>query len=101
MYCDNLASYSNFCFDVCCLQETIYVSADRFSSPHLKRLPRLKEKAFKEKDGTSVKALTGRIKEELHGPNKVYVQSVLGNGSCRELWRMLKTLSGYSRFVLL
>ncbi|CAH8461937.1 unnamed protein product, partial [Dicrocoelium dendriticum] len=53
-------------FDICCPLETIYVHSEGFHPLQVKRLRRLKEKAFKERDGTPVRSLTGRIKEELH-----------------------------------
>ena len=47
LHVETLSSYLNFILDICCPFETLYIRTDCFSSPKLKRLRRLKEKAYK------------------------------------------------------
>ena len=92
--CEHLTDYLNFCYDQCCPIETVYVYSDRFSSPLLKRLRREKEKAYKTGMRTIVKRLSVLIRIEVRRLNKIYVDTVLGNKSCREMWSALRGLCG-------
>ena len=92
--CEHLTDYLNFCFDLCCPVETVYIRADRFSSPLLKRLRRDKEKAYMTDRRNDVKLLSVLIKREIQRLNRMYIESILGNKSCREMWSALKQLCG-------
>jgi hypothetical protein len=96
VYCEQMTAYLNFCFDICCPVETINIRADRFSSPLLKQLRRKKEGAYKNKLRDEVKVLTQLIKTEIHRLNKIYVETLLGNKTCREMWNALKQLCNTS-----
>ena len=95
-YCDHLTSYLNFCFDLWCPVETIFIQTDRFSSPLLKQLRRRKEMAYKQGLKSVVKTTTTEIKAEIRRLNHLYVKTVLGNKDCRSMWRTLKRLCGMS-----
>ncbi|MGL5707187.1 MAG: reverse transcriptase family protein, partial [Aeromonas sp.] len=92
IHCEHLTGYLNFCFDQCCPMETIFLRPDGFSSPLLKQLRRKKEKAYKQDMRSVVKHLSRAIRSEIQRLNKLYVNAVTGNKTCRELWRVLKQL---------
>lgn len=91
-YCELLTDYLNFCFDICCPIEVIYVRADRFSSPFLKQLRRSKERAYKAGQSSEVKNISMLINKEIQRLNKLYVAALLGNRNHREMWSALKQL---------
>lgn len=94
IFCEHLTDYLNFCYDQCCPVEKLYLRTDRFSSPLLKRLRRKKENAYKEGCRSQVKFLSGLIRDEIKRLNKLYVDTILGNKNCRDIWKALKRLCG-------
>ncbi|MGL5708737.1 MAG: reverse transcriptase family protein [Aeromonas sp.] len=95
--CDTITEYLNFCFDICCPVETILIRPDRFASPLLKHLRRNKEKAFKIGDKKRIKLTTSLIAAELKRLEHLYVKTLLGDKSCKELWNGLKLVCGKTR----
>ena len=93
-YVDKLSSYLNFCFDICCPVETLFIRASNFSSPYLKQLRRKKEFAYKHSMASEVKRLTELISTEIHRLNEIYTKTLLGSTDCRDVWKVLKQLTG-------
>ena len=93
-YCESLTDYLKFCYEMCCPLETIFIHPQRFNSPYLKQLRRKKEHAYKHSLRTEVKYLSKLIKHEISRLNKLYTQTLLGDQSCREMWKVLKRLCG-------
>ena len=91
---DQVTSYLNFCYDICCPTEVLYISPAQFSSPHLKSLRRMKEWAYKTNNRAKVRKLTALIRLEIRRLNQIYTNTLLGNQNCRQLWNTLKSLSG-------
>ena len=83
LHVETLSSYLNFILDICCPFETLYIRTDCFSSPKLKQLRRLKERAYKWGDKTQVKKLSISIKKEIKGLNEKYVHTLIGNPNYR------------------
>ena len=96
-YCSTLMSYLNFCFEVCCPLETIFVRLDRFSSPLLKCLRRRKEAAYKSGRWEEVKRLSTEIRTEIRRLDALYASSLLNSAGSKDLWRVLQTLLGRKR----
>ena len=94
LHVETLSSYLNFILDICCPFETLYIRTDCFSSPKLKQLRRLKEKAYKCGDKTQVKKLSISIKKEIKGLNEKYVHTLIGNPNYRDVWKVIKQLGG-------
>ena len=94
LHVETLSSYLNFILDICCPFETLYIRTDCFSSPKLKRLRRLKEKAYKCGDKTQVKKLSISIKKEIKGLNEKYVHTLIGNPNYQDVWKVIKQLGG-------
>ena len=99
IFCDTLTDYLNFCFDICCPLETIYIDTDRFSSALLKRLRRRKETAYKAGLKNVVKQLSKRIHVEVQRMNSLYIDTLLGNKTCRDMWKVLQRLTKRSHKV--
>ena len=94
LHVETLSSYLNFILDICCPFETLYIRTDCFSSPKLKQIRRLKEKAYKCGDKTQVKKLSISIKKEIKCLNEMYVCTLIGNPNYRDVWKVIKQLDG-------
>ena len=74
---DVITCYLKFCFDICCPTETFFLSFDRLTSPQLKRLRRVKERMYEEKNTIEVRKLNGQINQEIRRLNSVFTQKLL------------------------
>ncbi|CAH8849001.1 unnamed protein product [Trichobilharzia szidati] len=90
----NITHYLNFCLDVCCPKETIFLKFDRFASSQLKKLRRQKERLYKMKNKSGVKRINTLIKAELQRLNALYNQKFLSCKSSSNMWKLLKEITG-------
>ena len=91
---DVITCYLKFCFDICCPTETFFLSFDRLTSPQLKRLRRVKERMYKEKNTIEVRKLNGQINQEIRRLNSVFTQKLLSCKSSPSMWKLFKEITG-------
>ena len=96
-YCSILTSYLNFCFELCCPLETVFVRLDRFSSPLLNWLSRREDTAYKIGRWEEVKRLSAEIVTEIRRLDALNASSLVSSTGFRVLWGALQTVLGSKR----
>ncbi|VDP49054.1 unnamed protein product [Schistosoma margrebowiei] len=95
---DVIIRYLKVCFDICCPTETIFVSFDRLTSSQLKRLRRVKERMYKEKNSNEVRKLNGLINLEIGRLNCMSTQKLLSCKNFPSMWKLFKNPTGDRQF---
>nr|CAH8873838.1 unnamed protein product [Trichobilharzia regenti] len=90
----NLTDYLKFCLDICCPKQIIFKRMDRFSSPHLKKLRREKEKLYKTKNKSGLKKINTQIKSEIKRLNNIYNQTILSCKTSENIWKLFREITG-------
>ncbi|CAH8833579.1 unnamed protein product, partial [Trichobilharzia szidati] len=90
----NLTDYLKFCLDVCCPKQILFKRIDRFSSPHLKKLRREKERLYKAKDKAGLRRINIQIKSEIKRLNNIYNQRILSCKTPGNMWKLFKEITG-------
>nr|CAH8861565.1 unnamed protein product [Trichobilharzia regenti] len=98
----NLTDYLKFCLDICCPKQIIFKRMDRFSSPHLKKLRREKEKLYKTKNKSGLKKINTQIKSEIKRLNNIYNQTILSCKTSENIWKLFREITGCGiyRFIM-
>ncbi|KAH9591942.1 Kinesin-like protein kif1b [Schistosoma haematobium] len=90
---DFITCYLKFCFDICCPTETIFVSFDRLTPSKLKRLRRVRERLYKEKNCNEVRELNGLINVEIRRLNCIFTEKLLSCKNSPSMWKVFKELT--------
>ncbi|VDP06687.1 unnamed protein product [Schistosoma margrebowiei] len=95
---DVVTCYLKVCFDICFPTETIFVSFDRLTSTQLKRLRRMKERMYKEKNSNEGRKLNGLMNLEIRRLNYMFTEKLLSCKNSPSMWKLFKELTGDRQF---
>nr|CAH8820855.1 unnamed protein product [Trichobilharzia regenti] len=96
----NLTDYPKFCLDICCPKQILSKRMNCFTSPHLKKLRREKEKLYKTKNKSGLRKINIQIKSEIKRLNNIYDQTILSCKSSENIWKLFREIIGSGQRAL-